>query len=961
MIVRIDTFTLKFGKGRQKMVGMSDYYKQQLKKLDASLQHAYNDEPEIPQGELNLKKEQERYLPLSEGKVLLFEKDPALLEKENKKRYRNHYKRCFYESRGFYYNLTSKEEAIIVAVKAKNVHDPLTIPKKLGKYPVIGISDITIDCKFCGEGYAKASRLTFVEEPQQKKPSVFGILSFTHLEGIDSLEQLVLRQDGEEITVPASTKRLTLSMLPNARVLRLPSTLTYLGPIYAPKLEKIEIYYCGSETPECVLSVGAFSLCENLTSLSLPHGVKELPKDLLYTTENLRHLVIPAAVKDIGSGLLRRVKCLETLYVMPTELKGRTVCRAERAWIHSYAIEHFSGQIDSLTLTGAPRALPPIPVKIRELTFPAEVERISSGALSGQTELKTVTIPSTVREIGEKAFLGCKFTEIMIPDGVTKIAPYAFMNCDALTKITLPNSLTELDSLVFEGCTSLKELTLPDTLTALLFHPANAEFVVTRNPRKTVPDLRPLGKADAIDPLLYTKITATRFTAGGTALKDYQTQAKENLAKSEAAIREYLFSDEKVTVSHENLDHVTAAISYLCRIAPRGKQMLLDLCTGFTEFFETVANETEAEQEFRYANYFYDTLKVLNTCSQEDAYRILERCKMGLVDRIASSTAHGLAGEKLLAENKREESFKELIQAYRVYPRNIPVMIGIIQWFATDVELYDTKAPEKFLSLIERYQGQGGDTTDYLSRAKSMLEELRSTHQKIRHGSLSIEEKRDLYWQELNMQNAIRSMKCPAPTPIEGDWVTKELTTPKNLSTRITNFFFDELRDEVKKRPLSSFGSTRESCEAGYQRKLDAIDWTESILYPEKRAAVDAAIKKRKAAEEAERKRKEEEFQALLELARSYNSKSSSSSSYSSSSYSSSDSYSSSGYGYGEGYDDPFDHLPWTANYSYSYHNPFSPDTELGLWARAEVVGIEWDIYDRSYYTDLGIFGDHTL
>ena len=206
------------------------------------------------------------------------------------------------------------------------------------------------------------------------------------------------------------------------------------------------------------------------------------------------------------------------------------------------------------------------------------------------------------------------------------------------------------------------------------------------------------------------------------------------------------------------------------------------------------------------------------------------------------------------------------------------------------------------------------------------------------------------------MQNAIRSVKCADPAPIEGDWVTEALTTPKNLSYRITKFFFDELRDEVMKRPLSSFGSTRESCESGYQRKLEAIDWTESILYPEKRAAVEAAIKKRKATEEAEYNRKQEEFQALLALASSDTQKASS---YSSSSYSS-DSYSSV-HGYGEGYDDPFDHLPWTANYSYSYHNPFSPDTELGLWARAEVVGIEWDLYDRAYYTDLGIFGDHTL
>ncbi len=56
-------------------------------------------------------------------------------------------------------------------------------------------------------------------------------------------------------------------------------------------------------------------------------------------------------------------------------------------------------------------------------------------------------------------------TDIIIPDGITKIADFAFYNCSALSSIVLPNSVVNIGSSAFYGCTSLFNISLPDSIT----------------------------------------------------------------------------------------------------------------------------------------------------------------------------------------------------------------------------------------------------------------------------------------------------------------------------------------------------------------------------------------------------------------------------------------------------------------------------------------------------------------
>lgn len=55
-------------------------------------------------------------------------------------------------------------------------------------------------------------------------------------------------------------------------------------------------------------------------------------------------------------------------------------------------------------------------------------------------------------------------TEFTIPDGITSIGDYAFMNSKSLTSVKIPNSVTIIGSSAFQGCTTLKNVKIPNSI-----------------------------------------------------------------------------------------------------------------------------------------------------------------------------------------------------------------------------------------------------------------------------------------------------------------------------------------------------------------------------------------------------------------------------------------------------------------------------------------------------------------
>ena len=90
---------------------------------------------------------------------------------------------------------------------------------------------------------------------------------------------------------------------------------------------------------------------------------------------------------------------------------------------------------------------------------------IRKEACEGFADLRAVTIPDTVREIGEDAFRGCKsLKKVVLSGGVEEIGNSAFSCCEALEEINIPSSVKKIGDYAFNGCEALEEINIPSSV-----------------------------------------------------------------------------------------------------------------------------------------------------------------------------------------------------------------------------------------------------------------------------------------------------------------------------------------------------------------------------------------------------------------------------------------------------------------------------------------------------------------
>ena len=90
----------------------------------------------------------------------------------------------------------------------------------------------------------------------------------------------------------------------------------------------------------------------------------------------------------------------------------------------------------------------------------------------GCTNLTSVIIPYSVKNVGDEAFSGCtRLTSIVIPNSVEHIGNLSFSGCSSLTSVELPKSLRNLDNSAFYGCSSLTSLAIPKSVTQIQSNP----------------------------------------------------------------------------------------------------------------------------------------------------------------------------------------------------------------------------------------------------------------------------------------------------------------------------------------------------------------------------------------------------------------------------------------------------------------------------------------------------------
>ena len=201
--------------------------------------------------------------------------------------------------------------------------------------------------------------------------------------------------------------------------------------------------------PSTVTSIetGAFSDCTALTSVTISEGVYLIRNNTFRNCKNLTSVTIPASVNCIEEGAFTGCSSLTSINYAG-DVAGW--CR-------------LSGLYDLMKCGASSKSLRIGGSKIEgDLVIPDTLEEIPPYAFFGVSALTSVTIPDSVTEIGVSAFSGCSsLEEITIPTGVERIERMAFSDCTGLTSVTIEDGVEEIGASAFSGCSSLAELTIP--------------------------------------------------------------------------------------------------------------------------------------------------------------------------------------------------------------------------------------------------------------------------------------------------------------------------------------------------------------------------------------------------------------------------------------------------------------------------------------------------------------------
>lgn len=242
---------------------------------------------------------------------------------------------------------------------------------------------------------------------------------------------------------------------PNLKEVKLGKGLTTLGGsafIGCSKLESIEL-------PASLIEIhdSAFSQCTALKEIVIPDSVTRIGSYAFYGCTSLKTITIGKGVKYLYDCAFEDCTALTTIYFNATEMKDN---------ISSIDFKIFAGAgikgtgiqlVVGANVTRIPCSLfcPDIypinntmKLKLVSVTFEegSVCREIGDYAFGWCSSLVEVTLPDSLKTIGEDAFASTSITSIAIPDSVTRIGNGAFTGCKKLAtvSVTSPAFVTEM-------------------------------------------------------------------------------------------------------------------------------------------------------------------------------------------------------------------------------------------------------------------------------------------------------------------------------------------------------------------------------------------------------------------------------------------------------------------------------------------------------------------------------------
>lgn len=237
--------------------------------------------------------------------------------------------------------------------------------------------------------------------------------------------------------------------------------VTYLGDSLFYDFNILE----NIKLPESLEQIGEYTFknCTSLTNLILPDSITEIAGEAFSNCVSLGKVTLPKNLTLLGNGVFEN-------------------CNAEIIFPASLKCIPIMGD-NAVTKVNIPEGVKIIGEdafwacsNLKEITLPSTITSIESGAFFN-TPITEFVYPQNIDNIPASAFGGTKLTEFSVPDNVKEIDDGAFYNCTDLKKITIPEFVTYIGNDVFKNCRNLVIYGKRDSVAERYAYINNIKFV----------------------------------------------------------------------------------------------------------------------------------------------------------------------------------------------------------------------------------------------------------------------------------------------------------------------------------------------------------------------------------------------------------------------------------------------------------------------------------------------------
>lgn len=242
--------------------------------------------------------------------------------------------------------------------------------------------------------------------------------------------------------------------------------------------------------PVSIITADAFKGCEYITEIIIPDGVTLIGDNAFDYCTSLKKVNIPSTVERIGAEVFNGSAnveidvCEENPYY-----SGKGNCLVEKEG--GTLISGFNSSVipDDLEIKKiAPFAFYKCK-ELKEITIPESVaeigeeafaycealtkvtikgsETIGYNAFGSCVSLESLELPNNLKTVGISAFAHAAICEVVIPEGTDRIERSAFSYCEKLETVDMADSVTFIGDSAFMNCKALAKIDLPASLTVI--------------------------------------------------------------------------------------------------------------------------------------------------------------------------------------------------------------------------------------------------------------------------------------------------------------------------------------------------------------------------------------------------------------------------------------------------------------------------------------------------------------